>query len=84
MHTLERFHIALILITMHAATVYGLDASAASCRKYIASSADSLAITTIAKEVACHQKRMLGTIASTVDCNDIASTGFPSSSVTSI
>ena len=30
MHMLERFHVTLILITMHATAVYGLDASVAS------------------------------------------------------
>jgi hypothetical protein len=49
----------------------------ALCRKTVAKAARGLTGKVLSGSVACHKRRHQGSIAATIDCNDVDSVGFP-------
>ena len=51
-----------------------------ACRDFIATKVRTLEDVVLKQQIACNQKRALGTIAASVDCNDATSPSFPGAS----
>jgi hypothetical protein len=72
-------HAVAIVLTLQASGALGLDASLVRCRKYLAAGSHALALSTLNQEIGCHKQRMLGKLASDVDCTDVDDPAFPAS-----
>jgi YHYH protein len=56
----------------------------ASCRKAIANGVRTLAYKTLKAQMDCHDQRLRGAIAASVNCNDVSASSFPATNAASV